>query len=126
MGSQKRCSELETMNERLKQDREEILGEIQACKRKMAQSDIDLEEANRRAAAGQDDVILRQRKIEELQYKLEASTREAIQRDSLFEKLTQERRAMEEELKDCVQDLEKMQKELGIKRKWKKIEYTET
>ena len=122
ISTQRRCAELQTLNENLKSERSEILSEIQTCKRRNVQCGIDLDEtekqyallkakfdeANRRAQQSHNETVARQRKIEELQYKLEASVREAIQRDSFTEKLKQERRILEEELKSSEDDNEKL------------------
>lgn len=76
------------------------IGEIQSCKRRNVQCGMDLDEAEkqynilkakyddaqRRAQQNHNDATGRQRKIEELQYKVEAANRESIQRDSILEK----------------------------------------
>ena len=126
ISSQKHAVELKAYNDRLKQERAEILTEVESCKRRVAKSDIDLketskqlnvfknkfDECNRQLNGSRDEVIKKQRKIEELQYKLEAIARENVQRDSFFEKLKQERRLFEEELKFVANDLEKANEEI--------------
>jgi len=122
ISTQRRCAELQAVNENLKSERSEILSEIQTCKRRNAQCGVDLdetekqygilkakfEEANRRAQQSHNETVARQRKIEELQYKLDASTRDSILHDSFMEKLKQERRILEEELKASEADNEKL------------------
>ena len=128
ISSQKRCADFQNVNDRLTADRCDLLSELQICKRKAVQCDVDLDEAakqynvlkakldeaNRRLKTSRDEILIKQRQLEEIQHKHETLTRESIQRDSFHEKFKQERRTIEDELKGCLADLEKVQNDLRI------------
>ena len=127
MSSQNRTSELEFVNDRLKQDQGEIIGEMETFKKKMVLTDMNLatatdlyiilknklEESTKQVESNQDEIAQRNLMIEELQLRLEVSKREANKRDTLFDKLSEERKVLEKELKNYVHDLEKKQSELS-------------
>ena len=82
--SQKRTVELESLNDVFKQERDEILSEVQVYKRKATQFEAEVSEYKSQSASyktklseitricevAQDDLMQKEREVEELQFKI--------------------------------------------------------
>ena len=100
--------------------------ELQGSKRKIAQDEVEsqqickernslkanLDDANRKLSGAQDDIQTRQRLVEELQYKFESLSRDFSLRDGVIDRIKLERRSVEDELKQCGNDLERLTNEV--------------